>query len=113
MDKYKANLFDDNFKVNWRKFLFDEDNFEKDLIYNDNAKQIIHKTYLIEDHYRFVFIEREKDKTGQEKDIEKNGNFKKENELNESRIDATNDQTNTTIEYFKTENSRKSKFLEN
>lgn len=113
MDKYKANLFDENFRVNWRKFLFDEENFEKDLIYNDNAKQIMNKTHLVEDYYKNKTLEKETDNRIKEKDIEKKIKIEKETESNDSKIDATIDQSDTTNEYFRSENSRKSKFLEN
>ena len=113
MDKYKANLFDDNFKLNWKKFLFDEENFETDLIYNDNAKQIMQKTYLIKDFYKCLSTEEDKEKNHHKKDIDKKSNDQKETKEKDSKIEVTSDQIITDIEYFKSEQSGKSKFLEN
>ena len=110
MDKYKANLFDNNFKLNWKKFLLDEDNFEKDLIYNDNARQIMNKTYLIQDFYKH--LKTIKDNNIQ--DIEKNSENKKDFKENEKTTDISIDQNNISIEYFKSKDQIKmSNLLEN
>lgn len=113
MDKYKANLFNDNFKFNWKKFLFDENNFEEDLVYNENAKQNILKTYLVQDFYKDLTLEKEKGNISQDKDIEKHDNQQIRNKENDCKIEVSSDQINTSIEYFKAEQSRISIFLEN
>jgi hypothetical protein len=110
MDIYKANLFDDNFKLNWKKFLLDEDNYEKDLIYNDNAKQIMHKTYMIQDFYKL--LKTIKDNNIQ--DIEKISENKKDFKENEKTTDISSYQNNISIEYFKSKDQIKiSNLLEN
>lgn len=110
MDKYKANFFDDNFKLNWKKFLFDEDNYEKELIYNDNAKQILLKTYLIEDFFKYDKPINEKE--NEILDMEKFNKDLSDIKLNESKIEITSDHTDITIDYLKSrENSKCSNLI--
>lgn len=96
MDKYKTNLFDEGFKNNWKKFLFNEDNFEKELIYNDNAKQLILKTYLITDY--LINHTLSSNNNNKLTDTEKNQKEDIENSNNISIIEA---KFNNSIEYFK------------
>ncbi len=113
MDKYKANFFDDKFKLNWKKFLLDEENFEKKLIYNDNAKQVLRKTYLIKDFYMCMSIKNGKEIKNADKDIENESNQRKENKEKVSKIDDSNSQINTSAEYFKSDYSMNNQFIEN
>jgi hypothetical protein len=114
MDKYATNLFDEGFKNNLKKFFFDKDNYEKELVYNENAKQIINKTILVKEYiinFNYNSNDDRKNKNLTLPDEEKKDNF--DISTNDYTNDCTNEtKLNNTSEYFQGDESKFNKLSE-
>jgi len=106
MDKYKKNFFDNGFKLNWKKFLNDENNYEKELVYNDDAKRVIFKTYLAKDFYNSLnFIKDLENKNSiniTHNSDNLNGSLEVKEKLCEDNSDNLNETRDSIIDNIKT-----------